>query len=163
MVSENGGEGRQDPLIGLNKIMEYITRQKFSLRNQPFISLFGATVLLVEPEAEACAVFTRQLEGVHMKVISCGEFHKMMEQVEKESPDIVIVNPTHDIKKGVAFVESLKKKHPHVPVITIGKSIREGYLDAIMKAGVAFHLNRQFTQPRDLLLAVEQLLNEKQN
>ncbi len=92
--------------------MEYITKQKFSMRNQPFMSLFGATVLLVEPEAESCAVYSRQLEGVHMNVITCGTLEEMMLKVNEETPDIVIVNPSHDIAKGVKFVTMLKSNYP---------------------------------------------------
>ncbi len=139
--------------------MDYITTQKFSLRNQPFVSLFGATVLLVEPEAESCAIYSRQFEGVHMNVITCGRFDEMISRVQEDSPDIIIVNPSHDISKGIRFVTLLKNQHPAIPVITIGQSILETHLDAIMKAGVSFHINRQFTQPRDILLAVEQVLN----
>ncbi len=139
--------------------MEYIYKQKFSMRNQPFNSLFGATVLLVEPETEACAIYSRQLQGVNMNVLTCGTLSDMLGRVRAESPDIVIVNPTGNIAQGIKFVTLLKTNFPVIPVITIGKSIRESHLDAIMKAGVSFHINRQFTQPRDILLAVEQALS----
>jgi len=140
--------------------MDYITSQKFSMRNQPFISLFGATVLLVEPEAEACAVYTRQFQGVNMNVITCGTVDEMLARVKEDVPDVVIVNPTYDIAQGVQLVTMLKQNHPKIPVITIGQSILEAHLDAMMKAGVSFHINRQFTQPRDILLALEQILNQ---
>lgn len=139
--------------------MEYIIRKQFSLRNQPFISLYGTTVLLVEPEAEACALYSKQFQGVNMNVISCGTLSEMLEHLEGTEPDIVIVNPTADIKQGIRFVSLLKRQYPNLPVITIGQSILETHLDAIMKAGVSFHINRQFTQPRDILIAVEEVLS----
>ena len=138
--------------------MEYITRQKFSMRNQPFVTLYGATVLLVEPEAESCALYSRQFQGVNMNVITCGTLPEMMVRLEDQVPDIIIVNPSYDIEQGIRFVSLLKNNHPALPVITIGQAIPEAHLDAIMRAGVSFHINRQFTQPRDILLAIEQVL-----
>lgn len=138
--------------------MDFITRLKFSLRNQPFITLYGTTVLLVEPESESCAIYSRQFEGVNMNVITCGTLPEMLLKFRDENPDIVIVNPTRDIPQAVRFVALLKNENPAVPVITIGHTIREDHLDAMMRAGVSFHINRQFTQPRDILLAVEQVL-----
>lgn len=139
--------------------MDYITTQKYSLRNQPFVTLYGATVLLVEPEAESCAVYSRQLQGVNMNVITCGSLEDMLGSIEQQVPDIVIVNPTANVNKGIRFVSLLKANYPQMPVITIARSMLDEHLDAMMKAGVSFHINRQLTQPRDILLAVEQLLS----
>lgn len=138
--------------------MEFITRQKFSLRNQPFVSLYGTTVLLVEPEAEACALYSKQFQGVNMNVITCGTLPEMLDKIGEGEPDIIILNPSYDVAQGLRFVELVKKQYPGIPIITIGQSILEAQLDAIMRAGVSFHINRQFTQPRDILLAVEQVL-----
>lgn len=133
-------------------------KQKFSLRNQPFISLYGATVLFVEPDAESCALYSRHLTGVHMNVITCGSLEQMLGEVMAAIPDVMIVNPSHNLKQGVQLVGLVKHQFPKLPIITISKAIRDTDLDAIMSAGVSFHINRQFSQPRDLLIAIEQAL-----
>ncbi len=138
--------------------MEYIYKQKFSLRNQPFVSLYGATVLFVEPDNEACALYSRHMTDVHMYVVTCGSVEDMMGQVMQVTPDVLIINPTHDLDHSISLMRLIKAQFPKLPIITISETIRDNYLDAIMNAGVSLHINRRLTQPRDLLLAIEQTL-----
>ena len=139
--------------------MQYIYKQKFSLRNQPFINLYGATALFVEPDNESCALYSRHMKDVHMNVIQCGTIEDMAGQIMQHMPDVLIVNPSHSPDRILSIVQLIKQQFPQLPVITISETIRDNYLDAIMQAGVSLHINRQFTQPRDLLIALEQTLS----
>jgi CheY-like chemotaxis protein len=96
---------------------------------------------------------------VNMNVVTCGSLPEMLEHLQVNMPDIIVVNPSYDIEQGLRFIGLLKQQYPGLPLITIGQSILESHLDAMMKAGVSFHINRQFTQPRDILLAIEEVLS----
>jgi DNA-binding NarL/FixJ family response regulator len=68
------------------------------------------------------------------------------------------VNPTADINGSSKIIHSLRQEFNDLPVITMTMTMPEDTLDAIMKAGVSLHINRGLTRPRDLLLALEQVL-----
>ncbi len=131
-----------------------------TLKN-PFPSLYGLTILLVEPEPEARAFYSHQLEGLQMKVVQLDNPEVMLSKVQKESPDAVILNPTQNMPKALKFLGNLKQEHPFLPVITMTMTMPDDALDAIMQTGVSMHINRELTRPRDLFLALEQILSMK--
>lgn len=141
--------------------MNYITKHHHTLRNQPFGELHGVTVLLVEPEPETRSFYSQQLTGLDMRVVACDSLAAMQNQAQSESPDVVIVNPSVDINTGIRLVKLLKQEFPALPVISMTMTIQEDLLDAIMQSGVSFHINRGLTRPRDLLLALQQVLSIK--
>jgi CheY-like chemotaxis protein len=138
--------------------MSYITQHHHTLRNQPFSDLQGVTVLLVEPEPEARSFYTQQLSGMDMRVVPCDSMVKMHNHAKSEAPDVIIFNPSEDIDAGIRMVKVLKQEFPALPLISMTMTMREDLLDAIMQSGVSFHINRGLTRPRDLLLALEQVL-----
>lgn len=141
--------------------MNYITQHHHKISEIPFEALNGATVLLVEPEAENRSFYSQQLSGVNINVVVSDALVKMESMVEDSSPDVVIVNPSENIMAGINLVRLLKQKFPTLPVITMSMTMREDHLDAIMESGVSMHINRGLTRPRDLLLALEQVLISK--
>lgn len=141
--------------------VNYITQYHHVLTKPPFEVLNGATVLLVEPEAENRSFYSQQLTGVNIKVIASDTLTQIEDLVESSSPDVVIVNPSENISVGIDSVKALKQKFPSLPVITMSMTMREDHLDAIMQSGVSLHINRGLTRPRDLLLALEQVLASK--
>ena len=138
--------------------MNYLTQHHHTLRNMPFQALNGVTVLLVEPEAENRSFYSNQLSGVNMNVIAVDAVDAMRALTHEHNPDVVIVNPSGDIVIGISSVRELKLEFPTLPVITMSLTMREDHLDAIMESGVSLHINRGLTRPRDLLLALEQVL-----
>lgn len=138
--------------------MNYIAQHHHTLRNMPFEGLNGATVLLIEPEAENRSFYSNQLSGVNMRVIASDTLNAMHDMARENNPDVVIVNPSENIVIGIKSVRQLKEEFPSIPVITMSLTMREDHLDAIMESGVSLHINRGLTRPRDLLLALEQVL-----
>lgn len=141
--------------------MDYIVQHHHTLTKTPFEVLNGATVLLVEPEPENRSFYSSQLSGVNMNVVESDTLAAMQTLVQESNPDVVIVNPSENIAKGIDLVKILKQKFPSLPVITMSMTMREDHLDAIMQSGVSLHINRGLTRPRDLLLALEQVLASK--
>jgi CheY-like chemotaxis protein len=141
--------------------MDYIIKHYHTLRNQPFESLHGTTVLLVEPEPETRSFYSQQLRDIGMEVRHTDALINMLTAVQEAQPDVVIVNPSEDMAKGSRLIRTLKQYYSDLPVITMSKAGDEAQIDAIMEAGVSLHINRGLTRPRDLLLALEQVILKK--
>ncbi len=138
--------------------MNTITK-KSALRYQPFVGLYGATALIAEPEPTACAIYKRHMTDANMQVVDCDGLQSLMRQIVSVKPDVVILNPTPDIGLSIRAIKKIKQQFPKLPVITISENLQESHLDAIMNTGVSFHLNRQLSRPKDLLVALEQILS----
>lgn len=138
--------------------MDYITQHHHTMQTEPFDNLNGAVVLLVDPESESRNFYGHQLEDIGMKVLELESLAKMVAATKTHSPDVVIVNPSPDYNAGSKQIQSLREQFPVLPVITMTTTIPDDVIDAMMKAGVSLHINRGLTQPRDLLLALEQVI-----
>src|SRR6476469_1712423 len=140
--------------------MNYISEHHHTFRNQPFESLHGAKVVLVEPEPETRAFYQKQLKDIGMQVHLTDALANMLAAVQEHSPDVVVVNPSEDMAAGSRLIKSLRQQYNDLPVITMTMTSDEDQLDAIMQAGASFHINRGLTQPRDLFLALEQVMGK---
>lgn len=138
--------------------MEYITKHHHTLRNQPFGELQGLTVLLVEPEAETRSFYSQQLSNVDMRVVPIDSMAIMHNQAQAINPDVVIINPSENLQAAIKTIKQFRQEFPSLPVITMTLTMPEDTLDAMMQSGVSLHINRGLTRPRDLLLALEQVL-----
>ena len=127
----------------------------------PFSELQGLTVLLVEPEAEARSFYSQQLTNIDMRVVPIDSITIMHTEAANIGPDVVIVNPSTDLSASVRLLKAFKQQFPTLPVITMAMTIPDEVLDAIMESGVSLHINRGLTRPRDLLLALEQVIAYK--
>lgn len=141
--------------------MEYISQHHLILRNQPFESLHGVTVMLVEPDSEARAFYTNQLQNLAMQVVVLDTLLNMVQNMGTTQVDVVVANPSANVTQGIAQLQEFKKVYPQLPIITMSMTMPDDTLDAIMQSGVSLHINRGLTRPRDLLLALEQVLSMK--
>ncbi len=123
--------------------------------------LNGLTILLVEPEPEIRAFYSRQLTNMDMRVVACDSIHTMHFEARQANPDVVILNPATDIRIALNSVRLLKREFPNMPVISMTLTSIEDHLDAMMNSGVSFHINRSLTRPKDLILALEQVISAK--
>lgn len=138
--------------------MDFITQQKFSLRNIPFIGLYGTTIALFEPNAEKLAVYRRHLHNVNSVVLESPSIFQLPLLVKVHKPDALVVNPFVDLLLSLDLIQLMAENFPTMPVIAIGDPGKDDYLDAIMKVGVRAHLHPRFTKPKDLLVTLEQIL-----
>ncbi len=145
--------------------MDYISKHHHTIRNQPFAGLYGTTVILAEPESEARAFYSKQLSDLDMRVMAYDGLpalgNHMQSVTDENSPDVIIVNPSSDIDASINFLKAFRRQFPDLPVITMSLTMPDDTIDAIMSTGVSLHINRGLTRPRDLLLALEQVLSMK--
>lgn len=139
--------------------MDYLFRQHYSLKPQSEQSqASGPTVLLAESEAEALALYARHLTKANLLVNVCLDLTHLHRQVREIEPHLLVVNPSSNLSATLVVIKRIQTTHPALPIITVGGPIPDTYLDRLMASGVALHLNRTLSQPRDLAIAARQIL-----
>lgn len=139
--------------------MDAIITKTYSLRNQPFYELIGTTVGLVDSDNQALSFYTQKLKQANLDVVGFDSLTELSDHVLVLPIDVVVFSPRID--KLSTELESLKRfmaKNPQLPLITMAKTMQEMEIDAIMKVGARMHINRDLSQPRDLLIALQQIL-----
>ncbi len=141
--------------------MDFLFRQHYTLQAPspiPTVAAGTPLVLLLETEPESLSLYIGHLTKANMLVNVCGELSQLLRQVKEIQPHLLIVNPSHDLKLALAVLSQVASAQPGLPIITVGPSIPDPYLDRLMATGVALHLNRRLTQPRDIAVAARQIL-----
>ncbi len=115
-------------------------------------------VLLAEPDPETRAVYAHYLSRANFVVNLCAELTVLHEQMKIYKPDVLICNPNFLFALGSRIFYDIRSVYPALPIVTVGDSVLDSDMDKLMKFGVSAHLSRKFSQPRDLVVTVEQLL-----
>lgn len=118
------------------------------------------TILLAEPELEARGLYEKHLVGPDIEVYVCQDQNKLHENLADINPDLLIINPGTNPARSLVFLQSIKKNHPYLKIITIGYGTPDDYLDRFMQIGVSYHINRHLTRPQDVAVAAQQVLEE---
>ena len=139
--------------------MDVIITKKYSLRNQPFAKLFGLTVGLIDSDHQARSFYEQKLRSANLEVITFSDYVEALATGELEKFNALIFGLQTDlIKEQFKYLKKFIDSFPAVPVVTISKTMQENQIDAIMKLGTRLHINRDFSHPRDLIVALEQIL-----
>lgn len=139
--------------------MDIIVKKQYSLRNQPYYRLLGLTVGLVDSDLQNLSFYSQSLQKANLKVWSVKDLAELASVINQDPIDAVVFNP--NIQRLDDELRSLRGfilKNPYLPVITMAQTMQEMQIDAIMKLGARLHINRDLSHPRDLLVALEQIL-----
>lgn len=138
--------------------MQYITKKKFSFRDDPYYKLHGVQVALVEPDVESNALYGQRLTAANMEVESFASLDELLSKLAQSQYHVIVVSPQ---PKEFPVLAEVKSTVPDTPIITISRQMSESQLDGIMKLGVDAHINRDLTRPRDLLVTIQQVITIK--
>ncbi len=139
--------------------MNIILTKQYSLRNQPFAKLFGMTIGLIDSDHQARSFYQQKMQEVHMDVLPFVDYSEAEQNGSLHQCHAVVFGLQADnIDKQLKHLALCITKFPSVPVVTIAKTVQEKQIDAIMKLGTRLHINRDFSHPRDLIVALEQIL-----
>ncbi len=139
--------------------MEAIITKQYSFRNQPFYDLVGTTVGLVDSDFQSLSFYTQKLKQANLEVVGFESLLDLSDQVLVLPISAVIFSPK--IEKFSSELNALSQfiaQNPQLPLITMAKTMQEMQIDAIMKLGARLHINRDLSQPRDLLIALQQVM-----
>ncbi|QQS22800.1 hypothetical protein IPM19_04200 [bacterium] len=139
--------------------MDVIITKKYSLRNQPFYSLVGTVIALVDSDTQSLSFYSQKLKQANMDVSGFESLSQLADHVTNSPVDVVIFSPSLErLSSEMQVLASFVSKNPQLPLLTMAKTMQEKEIDAIMKLGARMHINRDLSQPRDLLVALEQIL-----
>ncbi len=139
--------------------MEAIITKQYSFRNQPFYDLVGTTVGLVDSDFQSLSFYTQKLKQANLEVVGFESLVDLSDQVLVLPISAVIFSP--HVEKFSSELNALSQfiaQNPQLPLITMAKTMQEMQIDAIMKLGARLHINRDLSQPRDLLIALQQVM-----
>lgn len=139
--------------------MDLITTKKYSLRQHPYYRLLGLAVALVDANSENRSFYRQKLEQAHMLVEDYQNLAELQASLPTAEFRVVVYSPnTDELEQELRILRGFISSNPKLPVVTIAKTMQELQLDAIMKLGIRLHINRDLSHPRDLLIALEQVV-----
>jgi DNA-binding NtrC family response regulator len=139
--------------------MDVIITKKYSFSNQPFAKLFGLKVGLIDNDNQARSFYKQKLKEANLEVVTFADYVEALATDKIEEFNALVFGlQTELIKEQFKHLQKFIESFPHVPVVTISKTMQENQIDAIMKLGTRLHINRDFSHPRDLIVALEQIL-----
>ncbi len=139
--------------------MDTIITKQYSLRNEPFYSLVGITVGLVDGDNQSLSFYTQKLRQANLEVVGFATLPDLTRHVISVPIDVVIFSPRPEqLSSELTALKQFISHNPQLPLITMAKTMQEMQIDAIMKLGARLHINRDLTQPRDVLIALQQIL-----
>ncbi len=140
-------------------MMNVIETKQYSLRDQPFYKLLGLSVGLVDSDNQNLSFYSQKLEQANLAVKKASNLIELKDLIIIEPVDVVIFSPQIAVfDKELMSLRSFMTQNPSLPVITMAQTMQEMQIDAIMKLGARLHINRDLSHPRDILVALEQLL-----
>jgi len=137
--------------------MDYLFRQHYTVR-QPAPLSAAPSVLLAESEPEALALYARHLSEANLLVNVCLDLNRLLTNINEVQPHLLIINPAPDLAGTIASLRQVAASYPGLPIISIGAPVPDPFLDRLMATGVALHINRTLSQPRDIAVAARQIL-----
>ncbi len=139
--------------------MDVIISKQYSLRNQPFAKLFGLKVGLIDRDNQSQSFYKQKLKEANLDVVTFSDFLEALAAFEIEKFSAVVLGLQSElIKEQIKHLQRFIENFPTIPVVTISRTMQESEIDAIMKLGTRLHINRDFSHPRDLIVALEQIL-----
>lgn len=141
--------------------MDVIVKKQYSLRNQPFYKLLGFSIGLVDSDTQSLSFYSQKLAEANLLVEAVSNLDELNQAITNNSIYAVVFNPNLErIDREISALGSFIEQNPQLPVITMAKTMQEMQINAIMKAGTRLHINRDLSHPRDLLIALEQILTK---
>ncbi len=117
----------------------------------------GPKVLLVDDDAGVRSAVARALQIEGFRVSTVGEAAGVLDLVEKECPDIVLLDLGLGAASGWDVFEEISRGHPLIPIIIV--SARSGQFEIARLAGVGAFVEKPVEIPQ-LAATMRRLLAE---
>ncbi len=139
--------------------MNPVVRKQYSLRQSPYYHFLGKQVALIDADSLTRSFYRQKLEQAHLLVKDFSQLLELEKELQNITPAVVIYTPqVLEYNQELIILSRFIQSYPTLPVVTLARTMQESQLDAIMKLGVRLHINRDLSHPRDLLIALEQVL-----
>ncbi|MBN2441075.1 MAG: response regulator transcription factor [Spirochaetales bacterium] len=97
------------------------------------------------------------------ELMVCGEAgnaKEALEAVEKEKPDMVIVDISLKGRSGLELIKDLRMRHQELPVLVVSMHDESLYAERVLRAGAKGYIMKQ-EPPEKVLNAIRQVLSGK--
>ncbi|HMQ01687.1 MAG TPA: hypothetical protein PKD79_01295 [Candidatus Doudnabacteria bacterium] len=139
--------------------MNHITTKKYSLRQHPHYRLLGLSIALVDEDSQSRSFYRQKLEQANLLVKAVAALSELDGLGAGTDLRAVVYSPNiQKLNTELVGLGRFIAANPNLPVITITQTMQEMQLDAIMRLGTRLHINRDLSHPRDLIIALEQVL-----
>ncbi len=116
-------------------------------------------VILVIDDEEAIRLFLEAtLEDRHYEVLTAGSGEAALVTADRQVPDVVLLDLVLPDMTGLAVLQALKKRYPHVPVVMITAYSETDTAVEAMRLDAFDYINKPIQLDR-LLKAVDRALN----
>ncbi|HCJ66165.1 MAG TPA: hypothetical protein DHV62_02265 [Elusimicrobia bacterium] len=118
-------------------------------------------ILVVDDEVNVCLVLSKMLED-ECVVLTAGNGEEAIEKVEREDPDLLLLDLKMPGMNGLEVMKKVKKIRPDLPIIilsaveeikTVVEALRSGADDYLVKPSSVYEIK----------MAVQETLNKNKN
>ncbi|MFH1836905.1 MAG: response regulator [Candidatus Omnitrophota bacterium] len=112
-------------------------------------------ILIIDDEPHIIKMVRSRLEANGYAVITALDGKEGLEKVEKENPDLIIVDVLMPKMDGYTFVRNLKKKRADIPIIIL--TATQGMTDLFEEEGITDQIHKPF-ETEELLGKIQKYL-----
>ena len=117
-------------------------------------------ILWVDDEIDSLKSHIVFLENKGLEVVSAMSGEDALVLISKENFDLVLLDEMMPGKDGLATLEEMKEKQPHLPVVMVTKSEEESLMEDAIGQKIADYLVKP-VNPSQVLLVIKRLLDSK--
>ena len=117
-------------------------------------------ILWVDDEIDSLKSHIVFLENKGLEVVSAMSGEDALVLIAKENFDLVLLDEMMPGKDGLATLEEMKEKQPHLPVVMVTKSEEESLMEDAIGQKIADYLVKP-VNPSQVLLVIKRLLDSK--
>lgn len=142
--------------------MVYLLKQKFNIRELTELAKPLKRVLLVVEDEVLSEIYRRHLEAHEFEVraLAFGDHLKIVSHLGH--CDLLVLEIRHAQETAkLEFLRIVARQYPYIPAVTVGFGLEEQILRILMDLGVVGHLDRRFSQPRDLVTMIKTVVHNR--
>lgn len=138
--------------------MEYIFREKFIRPGLKEQIVLPKVVLIAEPDHILAEIYSRHFTKADFIADKCVEYGKLLGHLSELDPHLLLLSlgPIKSQEKNV--IKNISKRHPSMQIITTADKKGSQDLTQLLGLGVAGHINKALTRPRDIVTLAQHVL-----
>lgn len=159
-----------EPQELLNKVNNFFSRQakkedeqkiKTEKENSDY-SHFKNTIMIVEDDKFLMELISQKIEKEGMKTIVAITAEKAFVVLEKEKPQLILLDLILPGMSGFEFLEKLRSNHAlsDIPVIALSNLGEEKDKEAAKKLGIKSFLVKAMSSPNEIVQEIKKVLEE---
>ena len=143
--------------------MAFLFKQKFDLRELTGVSEEPKRILVAITEEYLRAMYVSHLSEENFYVKPCAQMDALHEKAAAFFPHLLVVGTGNGSETAALSrrLAKLKEFNPGLIVVVVGMSSGQEEIKKLMSAGVNAHIDRKFSQPKDIVTIVRALLENK--